>query len=750
MESNRTDKKFTVTGMTCSACSARVERCVGKIDGVSDVTVNLISGILSVSMDGDKTGEIKRAVKAEGYGIKEGVTHRRGGEEAQKLKKRLIISFPLLAVLMYVSMGHMIGMDLGVTIVPHFFHEYPLIFALTQLALCVPIMIVNRKYFIVGFKKLFTGAPNMDSLIAMGSAVSFIYSVYGTVRIAFAADFLETALYTQNLFYEGAAMILTFITIGKFLEEKSKNKTMSAVEKLLDLAPDTAVVLRDGEEVEIKSAELKAGDTVILKDGYSVPADGVVVSGSGWADESVITGESLPVYKEVGAKVVCGTRFTGGYMSFKAQNVGEDSTVFKIVKLVENANSTKVPIARVADRVSAVFVPSVIVIALIAFAAWLIATKDFATAIRVGVSVLVVSCPCALGLATPAALMAGTGKAAENGILVKSGEALQRLEKVNKVVLDKTGTITFGKPEVDVYEHIEALSEQNFLGICASLERKSSHVIGKPIIELAEEKNCPVFSVDGFETVAGEGIKGIVDGKICLIGNKKLLKESGVTVDVFEDKTKAVEEGGASVLYVAVNGQMCGYMSIKDKIKPSSYAAVDTFSDMGIGCVMLTGDSEAAASSAASELGIDYRAGVLPQDKYTEVKKLRDEGSVVMMVGDGVNDAPALTEADVGVAIGAGTDIAIESADVVLIKNDLQDAADAVRLGKKVMLNIKENLFWAFFYNVILIPVACGALVPLGLSFNPMYGSIAMSLSSIFVVGNALRLRFFKFGKKSK
>ncbi len=735
------NKKYTVGGMTCSACSARVERCVGKIEGVRSVTVNLISGVMSVSAERDLTEEIKKAVTAEGYTVKEGASMRRSGEQARRLKIRLLISLPLVILLMYVAMGHMFHMDYGWAVVPPFLHDAKIL-ALVEFLLATPVLIVNYRYFTSGFRKLFSLAPNMDSLIALGSSVSYIYSIYATAMI-----FVGYPDFVGSLFYEGAAMILAFITIGKFLEEKSKNKTMSAVEKLLDLAPDTAVVVRDGKEVEINSAELKVGDTVVLKDGFTAPCDGVITEGNGWADESVITGESIPVYKEKGGKIICGSKFGGGYCLFKAESVGEDSTVFKIVKLVEDANSTKVPIARIADKIAGVFVPAVIAIAAAALTVWLIAGAAAGFAVNIAVSVLVVSCPCALGLATPAALMAGTGKAAENGILVKSGEALQNLAAVNAVVLDKTGTITYGKPEVVDHAFSEVFGETEFLKIAAAVERRSSHVLGKPIIALAEEKGISDAEVSDFAAVAGSGVKATVGGKVCLIGNGKLMRDCGIELKNYSDGFG--EE--CTVLHVAYGGEHVGSFAIKDRIKPTSVAATEEFGRLGVKAVMLTGDGEKAAKAVAEELGIEYKAGVLPEDKHTEVGKLKENGLKVMMVGDGVNDAPALAEADVGAAIGAGTDVAIESADVVLIKNELTDAAEAVRLGRKVMLNIKENLFWAFFYNIILIPVACGVFYPaFGLKMNPMFASAAMSLSSIFVVTNALRLRFFRFGEKNK
>ncbi len=735
-------KKFTVIGMTCSACSATVERSVSKIEGTNNVTVNLISGILSVEMDDDLTPQVIAAVKGAGYGIKEGVKHKRGSEGATKLRNRLFVSVPLVILLMYVSMGHMLKLPL-----PEFVH-IPFWFALIQAIIALPVLIINGKFFTVGFKNLFTGKPNMDSLVALGSFASYAYGVFALVMIGIEKD---VDLYKGNLYFEGAAMILTLITVGKFLEEKSKNKTMSAIEKLIDLTPDTATVMVDGKEIEMKTADLKAGDIIVLKSGFTAPADGVIISGGGYLDESVITGESIPVYKGEGEKVICGTSFSGGYALFKAENVGEDSTVFKIVKLVEDANSTKVPIARVADKVAGIFVPTVIAISLLAFVIWLLVGKGVTFAVNIAVSVLVVSCPCALGLATPAALMAGTGKSAENGILVKSGAALQALASVDSVVLDKTGTITFGKPEIEVYEHIGGLSDREFIGICAALEARSSHILAEPIVAAAKEISAENYEVEGFESVAGKGVKGVVDGKCVAIGNFAFMSDNGVSAELYAEKINRLENEGATVLYCAFDGRISGYISIKDKIKPSSYTAVAAFKEKNIDVLMLTGDGDGAAKAVAGELGIDYRSKVLPSDKHTYVKALSDSGKCVMMIGDGVNDAPALTQANVGVAIGAGTDIAIESADVVLIKNDLCDAVEAVSLGKAVMLNIKENLFWAFFYNVILIPIACGALyVPLGILLNPMYASLAMSLSSIFVVGNALRLRFFKFKTKNK
>ncbi len=732
-------KQFTVSGMTCSACSSRVERVTKKIDGVISCSVNLISGVLKVEMQSDKTETIIDAVLNEGYKIKEGVERTKKSERERNLFKRLIISLPLVLLLMYIAMGHMVGLPLPT------FLQKPLPFALSQATIALVVVLVNFAYYTVGFKNLVKLKPNMDSLVALGSAVSFLYGVFAVVMIALEIDVNS---YVHNLYFEGSAMIVSLITLGKFLEEKSKNKTKSAVEKLLSLAPDTAIILVDGEEVEIKSADLKVGDIFILKDGFSVPADGEIVSGDGYADESMITGESIPVFKSAREKVICGTNFSGGYATVKAVAVGEDSTVCKIVKLVEDANSTKVPIAGLADKISGIFVPVVIVISILTFLIWYLISRDFAYSFNFAVSVLVVSCPCALGLATPTALMVGTGKSAEMGILIKSGEALQKSAKIDTVVLDKTGTITSGKPQID--EINCNLDEDEFVKICSSLEDKSSHVLSMPIISLADEKGLERYQVLNYLAVRGKGIIGEINGEKYHFGNLALIREN--CDESVAEKAKNILENkvGATLLILAKKDEIVGYMSIKDKIKPSSYRAIESLKDMGVGVIMLTGDNEQSAKAVAKELGIEYKAEVLPEDKHLKVKELINSGKKVMMVGDGVNDAPALQSADVGVAIGAGTDVAIESADVVLIRNDLQDLVKIVKIGKKVMSNVKENLFWAFFYNLLLIPIACGALSWLGVMLNPMIASGAMSLSSVCVVLNALRLRLIKFENKGE
>ena len=741
-------KKYTVGGMTCSACSARVERCVKKIDGVKSVTVNLLTGAMSVTSDNDLTEEIRRAVTAEGYTVKDGAEHKRADDREKKLKIRLLISLPLVVLLMYVAMGAMIKIP-----VPWFLNAMDMKGAISgsavQAVIAAVIIAVNFDYYIKGFRNLFTLKPNMDSLVALGSSVSFIYGAFSVAMIIkghVVADHKLMMKYMDNLYFEGAAMIVALITLGKYLEEKSKNKTMSAIGKLLELAPDTAIIEVNGEEKVISSQELKRGDIVVLKDGASAPCDGVVAWGSGYSDESAITGESIPVYKEAGEKIVCGTTFSGGYCKFVAKNVGEDSTVYKIVKLVEDANSTKVPVAKVADTVAGFFVPVVMGIALIAFAAWLIAGYGMSFAVNIGVSVLVVSCPCALGLATPVALMVGTGKAAENGILVKSGEALQKLASVDTVLLDKTGTLTANKPKITKTVTFSG-DENELIAVAASAEKQSSHPLAKPIIALAEERKLALENVENYKAVQGQGLTATLGREEVAVGNLRLIK-SVLSLD--ENTLKTAEkaaEGNPTVLFVACGGKLKGYFVVEDTVTEQAKKAVNEFKAMKMKVVMLTGDNELAAKKVADELGIDYKAGVLPQDKYSEVVRYTESGRKTLMIGDGVNDAPALTAAYVGMAIGAGTDIAIESADAVLIKNDLRDAVGAVRLGKAVMRNVKENLFWAFFYNAVLIPLACGVLyIPFNILMNPMYGSAAMSLSSVSVVLNALRLNLVKLG----
>lgn len=742
---------YTVEGMTCSACSARVEKCVKKIEGVESASVNLLTGALCVTAETDLTAEISKAVTAEGYKVKIGFDRARGSGRQNALKKRLIISLPLVAFLMYIAMGSMIGIP-----VPWFLDAMNMKGAVYGLAaqavVAAAIIAVNFEYYSKGFKNLFTLKPNMDSLVALGSSASFLYGVFSAaviVKGSVTGDHALMERYMKNLYFEGSAMIVALITLGKFLEEKSKNKTTSAIGKLLELAPDKAIIEINGEEKEIPSQDIKKGDTVILKDGARVPCDGSVIFGDGYADESAITGESMPVYKKIGDKVVGGTSFSGGYIKFAAENVGEDSAVYKIVRLVEDANSTKVPIAKIADKVSGVFVPVVTGVALLAFACWMIAGYGVSFAINVAVSVLVVSCPCALGLATPVALMVGTGKAAERGILFKSGEALQKLSTVDTVLLDKTGTLTANEPKVTKAVAFSG-DENAMIFYAASAETGSSHPLAKPVIGLAENRGISLAMAQDYAAEAGRGISATINGEKVAVGNYAFIADN---VDANDENLKfamAAKEENPTVVFVAVGGKLAGYAVVEDVLSENAKRAVKAFKGKGMRVIMLTGDNERAAKKVADELGIEYRAEVLPEDKYAEVVKYTSGGRKTLMIGDGVNDAPALTAAYVGMAIGAGTDVAIESADAVLIKNDLSDAVEAVNLGKKTMRNVKENLFWAFVYNIILIPVACGALyIPFGILMNPVYASAAMSLSSVSVVLNALRLNLSKKERKS-
>ncbi|CDE21089.1 putative uncharacterized protein [Acidiphilium sp. CAG:727] len=738
-------KKYTVGGMTCSACSARVERCVKKIDGVKSVTVNLLTGAMSVTSDIDLTEEIRRSITAEGYTVKEGAEHKRASDREKKLKIRLIISLPLVVLLMYVAMGAMIKIP-----VPWFLNAMDMKGAisgsLVQAAIAAVIIGVNFDYYIRGFRNLFTLKPNMDSLVALGSSVSFIYGAFSVAMIIkghVVADHKLMMKYMDNLYFEGAAMIVALITLGKYLEEKSKNKTMTAIGKLLELAPDTAIIEVNGEEKQISSQELKRGDIVILKDGANAPCDGVVIWGNGYADESAITGESIPVYKEAGEKIVCGTTFSGGYCKFVAKNVGEDSTVYKIVKLVEDANSTKVPIAKVADTVAGFFVPVVMGIALIAFAAWLIAGYGMSFAVNIGVSVLVVSCPCALGLATPVALMVGTGKAAENGILVKSGEALQKLASVDTVLLDKTGTLTANKPKI-TKTVVFSGDENELIAVAASAEKQSSHPLAKPIIALAEERKLALENVENYKAVQGQGLTATLGGEEVAVGNLRLIKSVlSLDEETLRTAEKAAEEN-PTVLFVACGGKLKGYFVVEDTVTEQAKKAVNEFKAMKMKVVMLTGDNERAASPVAKELGIDdYESGLLPQDKLAEVDKLisrKDKNDVIAFVGDGINDAPVLMRADVGISMGqVGSDSAIEASDVVLMHDRLSDIVTAKKIAKKTMRIVRENII--FSLGVKAIALILGAIGIPNMMWIAVFADVGVAMIAILNAMRALRIK---------
>lgn len=755
-------EKFDVTGMTCSACSSRVEKCVSKLNGIQKVSVNLLTNSMQVEYDEQTLSErqiIDAVVKA-GYGASPKLEHAsaavsqtsmtaiRGENPAEKemknMKMRLIVSFVFLIPLMYVTMGHMVGLSL-----PPFLDgmENAVSFAFTQLLLCLPIIYVNRKYYSKGFQTLFHLAPNMDSLIAIGSCASLVYGIFAIYRMSYGLGHGDMELvhrYYHDLYFESAAMILALITVGKYLEARSKGKTSEAITKLLDLAPKTAVVERGGKEAEIPVEQVQAGDIVVVRPGSSIPVDGFIIEGSTSVDEAAITGESIPVHKQVNDTVIAATMNKTGFIRFKATRVGDDTTFSQIIRLVEEASSSKAPIAKIADKIAGIFVPVVISIAIVTAIVWLLVGATFEFALSCAISVLVISCPCALGLATPVAIMVGTGKGAENGILIKSGEALEMAHNVQSVVLDKTGTITQGKPVVTDVE--TGMSAGKFLSIAAGLEEKSEHPLAEAILEFTKKQKISPAAVTEFASVPGRGVKGKIDGAWYFAGNRRMMEEQGLSLAEFDDRLNALADEGKTPMLFSSEKEILGILSVADVVKPTSREAIRQLKEQGIEVVMLTGDNERTAKAIQRQLEIDtVIAEVLPQDKEREIAKLQDQGKKVAMIGDGINDAPALARADVGMAIGAGTDVAIESADVVLMKSDLLDAVTAIRLSKAVIRNIKQNLFWAFFYNTLGIPVAAGVFYhAFGLKLNPMIGAAAMSMSSIFVVSNALRLKRFR------
>ncbi len=759
-------RSFTVTGMTCSACSAHIEKAVKKLEGAENVTVNLLTNTLTLDCDKAKLSDelIANAVIAAGYGIelpkadKEQEKNKSSLSDIRKkeysaMKFRFFASIVFLIPLMFVSMGHMF-IKSGFLYDSLFCHEQMLFNSLCQLILVLPIMYFNRKFYISGFKALFSGRANMDSLVALGSAASAIYSVTVMLIVAFRmgkGDMSVAHEFSHHLYIESAGMILTLITLGKMLETKAKGQTSDAIEKMMSLAPDTAIVERNGKETVILSNELKKGDIFILKPGMSVPADGKIVFGHSSVDESSVTGESLPVEKTVGDSVTSATVNIEGFLKAEAEKVGEDTTLAGIVRLMEEASASKAPIAKIADKISGIFVPAVILIAIITTVVWMLLGKDFGSALSFGTSVLVISCPCALGLATPVAIMVGTGKGAENGILIKSGDALENAHKTSTVVLDKTGTITEGRPIVTDIIPI-ALSESELMKTALSLEKQSSHPLAAAITSYCTEKDILPFDTADFENVPGKGIKGRIGQKLFFAGNLLFIKENCNDLQNTESLCAKLSDDGKTPLVFASSDKVLGICAVADKEKETSRRAVALLSQMGIDTIMLTGDNERTAKAVAQRVGIkEVVAGVLPADKEERVAQLAAAGKITAMVGDGINDAPALVRADVGIAIGAGTDIAIESADIVLVKSDPLDIVNAIRLSKAVIRNIKQNLFWAFFYNILCIPLAAGVFaVPFGIVLSPMFGAAAMSLSSFCVVCNALRLKRFKPYKDDK
>lgn len=672
--------------------------------------------------------------------------------DMKSMKHRLIISLIFWIPLMYVAMYHMFKDWFGIPIpsfIMNMFHgtENSLVFAFTQFLLLLPILYVNRNYFISGFKKLFKGMPNMDSLIAIGSSAATIYGIVAIYMIGYGLGHNNIEIvqnYASNLYFESAGTILTLITVGKYLETKSKGKTSDAISKLINLAPKTAVVVRDGKEIEVGIEEIVKDDEVIIKPGESIGIDGVIIEGEASIDQSSITGESIPVYKKVGDKVVSGTINKNGYIKIRATNVGDDTTLSQIIKLVEEASNSKAPISKIADKVSSVFVPIVITIAILAVIVWLLAGYSFEFALSIGISVLVISCPCALGLATPVAIMVGTGKGAENGILIKSAESLEILHSVDTVVLDKTGTITEGKPKVT--DIVSLINENELLKIAGSLEKSSEHPLAEAIVKKAEDSKIIFNDVKKFETVSGRGVKGVIEQKTYFAGNIAFMKENNINTEKVNSKAKDLLNSGKTVLYFSDDKNVIGIIAVADTIKKTSYQAIKELKKRNIDTIMITGDNSLVANSIGNEIGINrVISEVLPQDKEREIDRLQKEGKKVAFVGDGINDSPALVRSDVGLAIGSGTDIAIESADCVIIKNSLLDVVTAIDLSKSVIRNIKLSLFWAFIYNIIGIPVACGILYPaFGITLSPMIGAACMSLSSVCVVTNALRLKRFK------
>ena len=754
-------QKFDVTGMTCSACSAHVEKSVRKLPGVNSVAVNLLQNTMLVDYDTEKLndGQISAAVKAGGYGAspqqtakaargaaKPAAASSKAAEEAANTRKRLIISFIFLVPLLLVSMGHMLGMPL-----PGFLTGMPnsITYAMTQLLLTVPILYVNRRYYEAGFRSLAHGAPNMDSLIAIGSAAAVIYGIVAIYAMGYGLGHGDMDLverYHMDLYFESAGTILTLITVGKYLEARSKGRTSDAITKLLDLAPKTATIERDGAEVEVPVEEVAVGDTVIVRPGGRIPVDGTILQGNAALDESALTGESLPVEKGPGDRVLSASINQSGFLKLKASRVGDDTTLAQIIRLVEDANSGKAPIAKLADKVSGVFVPIVIAIAVVATAVWLLLGYPFDFALSIGIAVLVISCPCALGLATPTAIMVGTGKGAENGILFKSAESLELLHTIDTIVLDKTGTVTEGKPEVTDLLPADGVTPAALLQVAASIEHASEHPLAAAILRRAGAESIAAQPTANFETVPGQGVRGTVEGRSVLAGNLRMMQQAGLDAKAFGADTDALANGGKTPLFFAADGKPLGVIAVADVVKPTSRAAIEALRTLGADVVLLTGDNRRTAEAIRAQLGIDQViAEVLPQDKERHVATLQQSGKKVAMVGDGINDAPALARADVGIAIGAGTDIAIESADVVLMKSDLLDAVTAIQLSRATIRNIRQNLFWAFFYNAIGIPLAAGVFYSvLGWKLNPMFGAAAMSLSSVFVVTNALRLKLFR------
>lgn len=751
------EKQFDVGGMTCAACQANVEKCVLKLDGVKKVDVSLLSNSMKVEYDENIVNENTISLAVENIGYSANVKGKQGEvsgfkqewearqkrveDEQNKAKLRLIYSLLLLIPLMLISMGPMIGIPILAG------EENAMISSMSQLLLATIILFIQNHFFIHGFKALMKKAPNMDSLVAIGSLASYIYGLYSVYRMAYGFGYgnMQVVHHAMHaLYFESAAMIVTLVSVGKYLESRSKSKTTDALSKLVDLAPKSATVIRDGKEILVSSSEVLQGDIVVIKPGQKIPVDGKIVSGIGYVDQSTITGESIPVEKHPGDMVISATLNQNGSFKFEALKVGDDTTLAQIIRLVDEAGNSKAPIARLADKVSGVFVPIVIAIAIVTAAVWLILGQSFEFALSNAISVLVISCPCALGLATPVAIMVGTGKAASQGILIKSAQSLETLHSIDTIVLDKTGTITSGRPSIQNIIKYKSMTDDDFLSLAASIEQGSEHPLALAILNQAKQKHLELKKVEDFEAVGGKGVVAKVEGKTYFAGNSSFIKEKGVSFKE-KDVVDLADEGKTPLIFASTS-EIIGIIAVADTIRDSSKAAIQEFKQKGLHVVMLTGDNRRTANAVGKGLNIDeVISDVLPADKESVIRRLQDQNRKVMMVGDGINDAPALMRADVGVAIGKGTDIAIDSADIVLMKNSLLDVNTAIDLSVSVIRNIKMNLFWAFFYNFLGIPVAAGVFYPLfGWLLSPMLGSAAMSLSSVCVVTNALRLRFFE------
>lgn len=736
---------FVISGMTCAACAKAVERAVKKLDGITEANVNLATEKLNVTYDDNVVGSenIINAVKKAGYDAEVFREEKAVDKEStlKSLKFRFIFSAIFTIPLLYISMGHMIGLPLPKFIAPS---ENALLFALIQLLLTIPVVILGYKFYTIGFKSLFRGSPNMDSLIAIGTGSAIVYGLFAIYKIASGHTH-----YVHELYFESAAVIITLITLGKFLENISKGKTSDAIKKLIGLRPKTALVIRNEQEVNIPIEDVKVDDIVIVKPGEKMPVDGILIEGQTSVDESMLTGESIPVEKKIGDNIIGASINKNGYIKYKATRVGNDTTLAQIIKLVEEAQGSKAPIAKLADKISGIFVPVVMALAIISALAWLISGESAIFSLTIFISVLVIACPCALGLATPTAIMVGTGKGAEYGILIKNGEALETTHKVNTIVFDKTGTITEGKPTVTDIITNNDFEENYLLALAASGEKGSEHPLGEAIISKAYELNIHLKEITEFNSITGQGIQYKIDENVVFLGNILLMRNNNIDTNKLDDKAHKLASQGKTPIFIAVNNQLAGIIAVADTVKENSKKAIEQLHKMGIKTVMITGDNKKTAEAIAKEVGIDIvLAEVLPHQKSEQVKKLQTEGNIVAMVGDGINDSPALAQADIGIAIGSGTDVAMESADIVLMKSDLLDVPTAIKLSKSTIRNIKQNLFWAFGYNTIGIPIAMGVLHLFGGPLmNPMIAGAAMSLSSVSVVTNALRLKTFKANK---